>query len=51
MKSKLTVTLNQWKEIYNNEMAISADLRDIERVVLAFTMIVTIEKKIAELAQ
>ena len=46
MKNKLEVTLNQWKEIYNKEMAISPDLRNIEKVVQAFKAIQVIEKKI-----
>jgi len=48
MKSKLNCTLNQWKEIYNKEMAISADLRNINKTVEAFTMMLKIEKMIAE---
>lgn len=46
MKTKLEVTLNQWKEIYNKEMAVSADLRNINRAVKAFEAILIIEKRI-----
>lgn len=49
MKSKLQVTLNQWKEIYNKEMAISPDLRNIERTTQAFNMMLKLEKMICEL--
>jgi hypothetical protein len=46
MKSKLEVTLKQWKEIYNKEMGISPDLRNIEKTVQAFEMILKLEAKI-----
>lgn len=48
MKSKLERTLSQWKEIYNKEMEISADLRNIDKTVEAFKMMLKIEKMIVE---
>lgn len=46
---KLNITLRQWREIYNKEMSISADLRNIERLTNAFNMMMVIEKNIAEI--
>lgn len=48
MKSKLKVTLRQWEEIYNKEMAISADLRKEYVVEEAHMMIVKIKNMILE---
>tara|TARA_R110000824_G_scaffold319102_1_gene506209 strand:+ start:300 stop:467 length:168 start_codon:yes stop_codon:yes gene_type:complete len=45
--SKLQVTLNQWIEILNNEMAYSADLRKNDVVVDAESMIVKIKGMMA----
>lgn len=49
MKTKLTATLKQWKEIYKNEMAYSADLRNQEKANKAHTMILKLESMIAEI--
>jgi hypothetical protein len=42
--SKLKVTLRQWTEIYNKEMAISEDLRKHDEVEQASMMIKDIKK-------
>lgn len=47
--SKLKVTIRQWKEILNKEMAYSADLRNKERAIDAFTMVMTLEAELAEI--
>ena len=47
--SKLKVTIRQWKEILNKEMAYSADLRNQERAIDAFTMVLTLEAELAEI--
>jgi len=47
-QKKLNVTLNQWKEIYNKEMAYSADLRKVDKIQEAHLMILKIEKMIAD---
>lgn len=47
-QKKLNTTLNQWKEVYNKEMAYSADLRKIEKIQEAHLMILKIEKMIVE---
>ena len=47
--SKLKVTIRQWKEILNKEMAYSADLRNQERAINAFTMVLTLEAELAEI--
>ena len=47
LNSKLQVTLNQWVEILNNEMAYSADLRKNDVVADAESMIVKIKGMMA----
>ena len=47
--SKLKVTIRQWKEILNKEMAYSADLRNQGRAIDAFTMVLTLEAELAEI--
>ena len=47
--SKLKVTIRQWKEILNKEMAYSADLRNQSRAIDAFTMVLTLEAELAEI--
>ena len=47
--SKLKVTIMQWKEILNKEMAYSADLRNQARAIDAFTMVLTLEAELAEI--
>ena len=47
--SKLKVTIRQWKEILNKEMAYSADLRNQARAIDAFTMVLTLEAELAEI--
>lgn len=47
--SKLKVTIRQWKEILNKEMAYSADLRNQARATDAFTMVLTLEAELAEI--
>ena len=41
--SKLDVTIRQWKEILDKQMDISADLRNQERAIEAFTMLLKLE--------
>ena len=43
--SKLDVTIRQWEEILDKQMNISADLRNQERAIEAFTMLLKLEAK------
>ena len=47
--SKLKVTIRQWKEILNKELAYSADLRNQERAIHAFKMVLALESELAEI--
>lgn len=47
--TKLDVTIRQWKEILDKQMAISADLRDQARAIQAFTMLLKLEAEKKEL--
>lgn len=47
--TKLDVTIRQWKEILDKQMAISADLRDQARAIQAFTMLMKLEAEKKEL--
>jgi len=46
---KLEVTLKQWEEIYFKEMSICADLRNQDRAIQAFSMIIKIQGMMMEL--
>lgn len=48
-KKKLEIILNQWKEILNKEMSYSPDLRDQDRAMQAFKMVLKLECEIKEL--
>ena len=47
--SKLDVTIRQWKEIMDKQMNISADLRNQERAIEAFTMLLKLEAEKKEI--
>lgn len=47
--SKLDVTIRQWKEILDKQMNISADLRNQERAIEAFTMLLKLEAEKKEI--
>ena len=47
--SKLDVTIRQWKEILDQQMNISADLRNQERAIEAFTMLLKLEAEKKEI--
>lgn len=47
--SKLDVTIRQWKEILDKQMNISADLRNQERAIEAFAMLLKLEAKRKEI--
>ena len=47
--SKLDVTIRQWKEILDKQMNISADLRNKERAIEAFTMLLKLEAEKKEI--
>ena len=47
--SRLNVTIRQWKEILDKQMNISADLRNQERAIEAFTMLLKLEAEKKEL--
>ena len=47
--SKLDVTIRQWEEILDKQMNISADLRNQERAIEAFTMLLKLEAEKKEI--
>ena len=47
--SKLDVVIRQWKEILDKQMNISADLRNQERAIEAFTMLLKLEAEKKEI--
>ena len=47
--SKLDVVIRQWKEILDKQMNISADLRNQERAIEAFTMLIKLEAEKKEI--
>ena len=47
--SKLDVVIRQWKEILDKQMNISADLRNQEHAIEAFTMLLKLEAEKKEI--
>ena len=47
--SRLDVVIRQWKEILDKQMNISADLRNQERAIEAFTMLLKLEAEKKEI--